>query len=170
MAVSAESKSSPEAPDRPAGGATRLPWTRSKALRFWMVAVATTALLETAVVALGAAFPAAAGHREAGVSILRVLAVAAALPLVFLALARFAESKYQRRPSKAFQAWHFGLYLTGTALASAGFLRHQANLDPAEPLLAAGEILLGAAALIFAGWIVGVILCTPAEDAPLGTF
>jgi hypothetical protein len=134
-----------------------------------MVAVATTALVETAVIALGAAFPAAAGHRGADVSTLRVLAVAAALPLLFLALARFAESKYQRRPTKAFQATHFGLYLAGTALVSAGFLRHQANLDPAKPLLAAGEILLGAAALIFAGWIVGVILCTPPEDARLGT-
>lgn len=134
-----------------------------------MVAVTTTALVETAVVALGGAFPAAAGNREGGAPTLRVLAVAAALPLLFLALARLAESKYQRRPSKAFQAWHFGLYLTGTALVSAGFLRHQANLDPSAPLLAAGEILLGAAALIFAGWIVGVMLCTPAEDAPLRT-
>lgn len=134
-----------------------------------MVAVATTALLETAVVALGAAFPPAAGHPDAGVSTLRVLAVAAALPLLFLALARLADSKYQRRPTKAFQAWHFGLYLAGTALVSAGFLRHQANLDPAEPLLTAGEVLLGAAALIFAGWIVGVILFTPAEDASLRT-
>lgn len=169
MPVSTESNASPRAPDRPASGEVRLPWTRPKAFRFWMVAVATTALLETAVVALGAAFPAAAGHREAGASTLRVLAVAAALPLLFLALGRFAESKYQRRPSKAFQAWHFGLYLTGTALVSAGFLRHQANLDPAEPLLAAGEILVGAAALIFAGWIVGVILFTPAEDATLRT-
>ena len=169
MAVSAESKASPEAPDRQVGGVSRLPWTRSKAFRFWMVAVATTALLETALVALGAAFPAATGNREAGTSTLRVLAVAATLPLLFLAFARFAESKYQRRPSKAFQVWHFSLYLTGTALVSAGFLRHQANLDPAAPLLAAGEILLGTAALIFAGWIVGVILCTPAEDAPLRT-
>lgn len=134
-----------------------------------MVGVATTALLETAVVALGAALPAAVGHREGGASTLRVLAVAAALPLLFLALARFAESRYQRRPSKAFQILHFGLYLAGTALVSSGFLRHQANRDPAEPLLAAGEILVGAAALIFAVWIVGVILFTPAEDATLGT-
>jgi hypothetical protein len=132
-----------------------------------MVAVATTALLEIAVIALGAALPAAEPNREAGAPTLRVLAVAAALPLLILALARLAESKYQRRPSKAFQAWHFGLYLAGTALVSAGFLRHQANLDPAVPLLFAGEVLLGAAAVIFAGWFVGVMLCTPAEDARL---
>ncbi|HEX5854865.1 MAG TPA: hypothetical protein VFZ57_04525 [Thermoanaerobaculia bacterium] len=54
-------------------------------------------------------------------------------------------------------------------LPAAGFLRHQANLDPAAPLLAAGEILLGAAALIFGGWIAGVILCAPADDAAFRT-
>lgn len=168
MAVESR-ETSPGEPNRAVTGASRPPWTRPRAFRFWMVAVATTALLETAVVALGAAFPAAAGNREPGASTLRVLAVAAALPLLFLALGRFAESRYQRRPTKAFQAWHFGLYLAGTALVSAGFLRHQANLDPATPLLATGEILLGAAALLFTGWIVGVILCTPPEDATLGT-
>jgi len=145
---------------------TRLPRTRTEAFHFWMLAIATTALVETALVALGAAFP-SAGHREGGVSTLRVLAIAAALPLLFLSFARVAESRYQRRPSKAFQIWQFGFYLSGTALVSAGFLRHQANLDPAEPLVAAGEILLGAAACLFAAWIASVILCTPPEDAPL---
>jgi hypothetical protein len=144
----------------------RLPRTRTEAFHFWMLAIATTALVETALVALGAAFP-SAGHREGGVSTLRILAIAAALPLLFLVFARVAESKYQRRPSKAFQIWQFGFYLSGTALVSAGFLRHQANLDPAEPLVAAGEILLGAAACLFAAWIASVILCTPPEDAPL---
>jgi hypothetical protein len=144
----------------------RLPRTRSQAFHFWMLAVATTALVETALVALGAAFPSAA-HREGGPSTLRILAIAAALPLLFLVLARVAESKYQRRPSKAFQISQFSFYLSGTALVSAGFLRHQANLDPAEPLVSAGEILLGAAACLFAAWIASVILCTPAEDAPL---
>ena len=66
MTVPTESNAPSEAPHRAAGGASTLPWTRSKAFRFWMVAVATTAVLETAVVALAAAFPAAAGHREAG--------------------------------------------------------------------------------------------------------
>ena len=144
----------------------RLPRTRTEAFHFWMLAIATTALAETALVALGAAFP-SAGHREGGVSTFRVLAIAAALPLLFLSFARVAESRYQRRPSKAFQIWQFGFYLSGTALVSAGFLRHQANLDPAEPLVAAGEILLGAAACLFAAWIASVILCTPPEDAPL---
>lgn len=145
---------------------TRLPRTRTEAFHFWMLAIATTALIETALVALGAAFPSAA-HREGGLSTLRILAIAAALPLLFLVFARVAESKYQRRPSKAFQAWQFSFYLSGTALVSAGFLRHQANLDPAAPLVAAGEILLGTAACLFAAWIASVILCTPPEDAPL---
>ena len=144
----------------------RLPRTRTEAFHFWMLAIATTALVETALVALGAAFP-SAGHREGGVSTLRILAIAAALPLLLLELARIAESRYQRRPSKAFQIWQFGFYLSGTALVSTGFLRHQANLDPAEPLVTAGEILLGAAACLFAAWIASVILCTPPEDAPL---
>ncbi len=146
--------------------ATRLPRTRSEAFHFWMLAIATTALVETALVALGAAFPSAA-PREDGLSTLRILAIAAALPLLLLVLARVAESRYQRRPSKAFQIWQFSFYLSGTALVSAGFLRHQANLDPAAPLVTAGEILLGAAACLFAAWIASVILCTPAEDAPL---
>lgn len=146
--------------------ATRLPRTRSEAFHFWMLAVATTALVETALIALGAAFPSAA-HREGGLSTLRILAIAAALPLLFLGFARVAESRYQRRPSKAFQIWQFSFYLFGTALVSAGFLRHQANLDPAAPLVAAGEILLAAAACLFAAWIANVILCTPSEDASL---
>lgn len=132
-----------------------------------MLAIGTTALVETALVALGAAFPSAAAHRESGPSTLRILAIAALQPLVFLVFARLAESKYQRRPSKAFQVWQFSCYLAGTALVSAGFLRQQANLDPAEPLLLAGEILLAAAACLFAGWFASVVLCTPPEDAPL---
>jgi hypothetical protein len=132
-----------------------------------MLAIATTALVETALVALGAAFPSAAAHRADDQTILRILAVAAALPLLFLVLARVAESRYQRRPSKGFQISQFIVYLCGTALVSAGFLRHQANLDPAEPLLAAGELLLGAAACLFVAWMAGVVLCTPPEDAPL---
>ena len=158
---------SPGSSDRPSSEKTRLPRTRTEAFHFWMLAVATTALLETALVALGAAFPSAAVHREGGQSTLRILAIAASLPLLFLVFARVAESRYQRRPSKAFQVWQFSFYLSGTALVSAGFLRHQANLDPAEPLVSAGEVLLGAAACLFAGWIASVVLCTPPEDAPL---
>src|SRR5512132_2852633 len=102
MASRAGPNPSPEPPRDPAAGRARLPWSRSEAFRFWMVAVATTALLETAVVALFAAL----------------------LPMLFLSLARFTEKKYQRRPTKAFQVSQFGLYLVGTALVSAGFLRH----------------------------------------------
>lgn len=143
----------------------RLPWSRSEAFRFWMVAVATTALVEIAVVALGAAFPAASAPRpESSHRTLRVLALAALLPMLFLSLARFAQRKYQRRPPKAFQASQFGLYLLGTVLVSAGFLRNRANLDPSLPLLLAGEIFLGAAALLLAAWIASVLLCTPTED------
>ena len=132
-----------------------------------MLAIATTALVETGLVALGAAFPSAAALRDGEEPTLRILAVAAALPLMFLALARVAEKKYQRRPSKVFQVWQFSVYLCGTALVSAGFLRRQANLDPAAPLVAAGEILLGAAACLFVAWMASVVLCTPAEDEPL---
>jgi hypothetical protein len=154
-------------PRRRASKETRLPRTRSEAFRFWMLAIATTALVETALVALGAAFPSAAAHGEGGRSTLRILAIASALPISFLVFGRVAEIKYQRRPSKAFQVWQFSFYLSGTALVSAGFLRRQANLDPATPLLTAGEILLGAAACLFAAWIASVILCTPSEDALL---
>ena len=101
---------------------------------------------------------------ESAQQTLRVLAIAALLPLLFLSLARLAEKKYQRRPPKALQISQFGLYLVGTALVSAGFLRHRANLDPSLPLLFAGEILLGAAALLLAAWIASVLLCTPTED------
>jgi hypothetical protein len=155
----------PEAPHDPAARRARLPRSRSEAFRFWMVAVVTTALLETAVLALGAAFPAASAPRpESAQQTLRVLAIAALLPMLFLALARFAEKKYQRRPPKAFQLSQFVLYLVGTALVSAGFLRHRANLDPSLPLLFAGEIFLGAAALLLAAWTASVLLCTPTED------
>lgn len=146
---------------------TRFPRTRSEAFHFWMLAIATTALVETALVALGAAFPSVASHRDGDRSTLRILAIAAALPLLFLVLARVAESKYQRRPSKGFQVCQFLVYLSGTALVSAGFLRHRANLDPAAPLVAAGELLLGAAACLLVAWMASVVLCTPAEDAPL---
>ena len=145
---------------------TRLPRTRTEAFHFWMLAIATTALVETAVVALGAAFPSATPP-DGEQSTVRILAIAGALPLLFLALARVAESRYQRRPSKAFQVWQFCVYLAGTALVSAGFLRRQANLDPAAPLVAGGEILLGAAACLFLAWMASVVLCTPPEDAPL---
>jgi hypothetical protein len=165
MAVRVGPNPFPEAPNGPAAGRPRLPWSRSEAFRFWMVAVATTALLETAVVALGAAFPAASAPRpESAQQTLRVLAVAVLLPMLFLSLARFAEKKYQRRPPKALQISQFGLYLVGTVLVSAGFLRHRANLDPSLPLLFAGEILLGAAALLLAAWVASVLLCTPTED------
>jgi hypothetical protein len=165
MAVRVGPNPSPETPKDPAARRTRLPRSRSEALRFWMVAVATTALLETAVVALGAAFPAASAPRpESAQQTLRVLALAALLPMLFLSLARFAEKKYQRRPPKALQVYQFGFYLVGTALVSAGFLRHRANVDPSLPLLFAGEILLGAATLLLAAWIASVILCTPTED------
>ncbi|MFI5119547.1 MAG: hypothetical protein ACHQM4_03995 [Thermoanaerobaculia bacterium] len=130
-----------------------------------MVAVATTAVLETAVVALGAAFPAASAPRpESAQQTLRVLGLAALLPMLFLSLARFAEKKYQRCPPKALQVAQFGLYLFGTALVSAGFLRHRANVDPSLLLLFAGELLLGAAALLLGAWIASVLLCTPTED------
>ncbi len=157
--------SSPEAPQGPAATKTRLPWSRSEAFRFWMVGVATTALLENAVVVLAAAFPAAPVPRpESAQQTLRVLAFAALLPMLFLSLARFAEKKYQRRPTKAFQVSQFGLYLAGTALVSTGFLRQRANLDPSLPLLLAGEVLLGAATLLLAAWIASVLLCTPTND------
>jgi hypothetical protein len=165
MAVRVDPNLFPEAPKGPAAGKTRLPWSRSEAFRFWMVAVATTALVETAVVAVGAAFPAASVPRpESAQQTLRVLALAALLPILLLSLARFAEKKYQRRPPKALQVSQFGVYLVGTVLVSAGFLRHRANLDPSLPLLFAGEILLGAAALLLAAWIASVLLCTPTED------
>jgi uncharacterized membrane protein len=165
MSVNVDAKAPLETPDRPVTGSTRLPRTRNEALRFWMLAVASTALLETTVVALGAAFPAASStHHETAEPTLRVLALAALLPALFLTLARFAEKKYQRRPPKALQAWQFGIYLAGTVLVSAGFLRHQANLDPSAPLLFAGEVLLGVATVLFTGWLASVILCTPAQD------
>lgn len=156
---------SPEAPKGPAAGRTRLPWSRSEALRFWTVAVVTTALLETAVVALGAAFPAAsARHSESARETLRILALAALLPMLLLSLARVVEKKYQRRPPKPLQVSQFALYLVGTALVSAGFLRHRANVDPSRPLLLAGEILLGAAVLLLAAWSASVFLCTSADN------
>jgi hypothetical protein len=152
---------------RSGAGTVRLPRTRSETFRFGVKVVATTALLETALVALGAAFPAAPAARSVGGdSPLRVLALAAALPLALVGLARLVETRYQTRPPKAFQAWQFSLFLLGMALVSAGFLRRQANLDPFRPLFAAGEILLGTAAVLFAAWIAAVILCTPVEDAP----
>ncbi len=84
MAVRVGPNPFPEAPNGPAAGRPRLPWSRSEAFRFWMVAVATTALLETAVVALGAAFPAASAPRpESAQQTLRVLAVAVLLPMLF---------------------------------------------------------------------------------------
>lgn len=165
MAERVDPKPCPDAPKGPAAGTTRLPWSRSEAFRLWMAAVATTALLETAVVALGAAFPAASPPRpESARQTLRVLAPAALLPAFFLFLARFADKKYQQRPPKFLQISQFGTYLVGTALVSAGFLRHRANLDPSLPLLLAGEILLGAATLLLAAWIASVLLCTPADD------
>jgi hypothetical protein len=166
MAVRIRPSPSPEeAPLDPAARRTRLPWSRSEAFRFWMVAVVTTALLETGVVAFGAALPAASAPRpESTQQTLRVLAIAALLPMFFLSLARFAEKRYQRRPPKALQLSQFALYLLGTALVSAGFLRHRANLDPSLPLLLAGEILLGAAALLLTAWTASVLLCTPTED------
>jgi uncharacterized membrane protein len=165
MSVSVDAKNPVGTPGRKVTGSTRLPRTRYEALRFWMLAVASTALLETTVVAFGAAFPAASSHHdEMAEPTLRVLAVAAILPTLFLSLARFAEKKYQRRPPKALQAWQFGLYLAGTVLVSAGFLRHQANLDPSAPLLLAGELHLGAATILFAAWLASVLLCTPTED------
>lgn len=165
MAEMASPNPSLEGPKGPPPGKTHLPWSRSQAFRFWMVAVATTALLETTVVALGAAFPAASAPSSGSAQqTLRVLALSALLPLLFLSLARFVEKKYQRRPNKALQISQFGLYLAGTALVSAGFLRHRANLEPSLPLLFAGEILLGAAALLLAAWIASVLLCTPTRD------
>ena len=165
MAVRVGPNRSPDAPKGPAAGRTRLPWSRSEALRFWMIAVVTTALLETAVVALGAAFPASsARHPESAQQTLRILALAALLPMLLLSLARLVERKFQRRPPKALQVSQFGLYLVGTALVSAGFLRHRANVDPSRPLLVAGEILLGAAALLLAAWSASVFLCTPTDD------
>ncbi|HSB64205.1 MAG TPA: hypothetical protein VLJ18_08565 [Thermoanaerobaculia bacterium] len=165
MAAIAGPNPSPEAPEGPPAGKPRLPWSRSEAFRFWMLAVATTALLETTVVAIGAAFPAASAPRpDSAQQTIRVLAVSALLPIVFLSLARFAEKKYQRRPPKALQVSQFSLYLAGTALVSAGFLRHRANLDPSLPLLFTGETLLGAAALLLAAWMASVLLCTPTDD------
>ena len=113
----------------------------------------------------GAALPSASpAHPASAQRTLRVLAFAALLPVLFLSLARFAEKKYQRRPTKAFQVSQFGVYLVGTALVSAGFLRQRANLDPSVPLLFAGEILLAAATLLLAAWIASVLLCTPTKD------
>jgi hypothetical protein len=151
----------PEAP----AGKTRLPCSRSEAFRIWMIAVAATALLQITVVALLAAFPAAsAPPRDAGELTFRVLAVSALVPVLFLFLARFAERRYQRRPTKPFQISQFGLYLAGTAFVGAGFLQHRVNFDPYPPLLFAGEILLGTALVLLAAWIASVILCTPTRD------
>jgi hypothetical protein len=155
----------PEALGRLVTGSTRLPRTRNEALRSWMLAIASTALLETTVVALGVAFPAdSSTHHGVLEPTFRILALAALLPALLLSLAHFAEKRYQRRPSKAFQACQFGVYFAGTVLVSAGFLRHQANLDPSAPLLFAGELLLGAATILFVAWLASVLLCTPAED------
>lgn len=154
-----------QAPGGSPAGKTRLPCSRSEAFRIWMIAVATTALLQVTAVALLAAFSdASAPPPDTGELTFRVLAVSAILPLLFLFLARFAEGRYQRRPTKAFQISQFGLYLAGTALVGAGFLQHRVDLDPYPPLLFAGEILLGTALVLLAAWIASVILCTPTKD------
>ncbi len=80
------------------------------------------------------------------------------LPLLFLAIAYYAERRLLRRPPKPLLLYQFGLFTLGTALETACVLERVPGVVALGLLGALGRAALGLALLAVTGWFVGVLL------------
>jgi hypothetical protein len=141
------------------------PLTRASALRRWKAAIISIAAVQVAVLLVVSAV-----HRyreEAGVTTsserFELVLNALGLPLLFLAIAYYAERRLLRRPPKPLLLYQFGLFTLGTALETAGVLDMVPG-DVAQAFVTGlGHAALGLALLAVMGWFTGVLL-TPVSN------
>ena len=136
------------------------PLTRASALRRWKAAIISIAAVQVAVLLVVAAVH-KYGERTGVVEPserIELALNAMGLPLLFLAIAYYAERRLLRRPPKPLLLYQFGLFTLGTALETACVL----NLVPghiAQALLPGlSHAALGLALLAVTGWFVGILL------------
>ena len=136
------------------------PLTRASALRRWKAAIISLAAIQVAVLLVVSAiqrYGEKTGIRSSS-GRLELLLNALGLPLLFLAIAYFAERRLLRRPPKPLLLYQFGLFTLGTALETACVLDLVPG-DVAQALLPGlGRAALGLALLAVTGWFVGVLL------------
>ena len=138
-----------------------LPWTRRAALEYWSRSVATLSLLATSVITLGAAFQ---GASLAWETTLVGLGLVAALPSLWIGLARLAERRYLSRPPKGFLAAALGLDFGGIALVAAAVVLLQSHAADANTLMRAGGVLEGCGTALLVAWFVAVLAVEPCGD------
>jgi hypothetical protein len=142
-----------------AGG--RLPWTRRVALEYWSRSISMLSLLATSVIAFAAAFR---GSFVDWDSTLLGLGLVAALPGLWIAVARIAERRYMSRPPKRFLAAALGLDFGGIALVAAAVVLLQSHGADAGSLMRAGGVLEGCGTVLLGAWFVAVIAARPSGD------
>jgi hypothetical protein len=139
----------------------RLPWTRRVALDYWSRSVAMLSLLATSVITLAAAFRGAPPDWD---STLLGLVLVAALPGLWIALARLAERRYLSRPPKPFLAAALGFAFGGVALVAAAVVLLQSQAADADSLMAAGGALEACGTVLLGAWFVAVLAVRPSGD------
>lgn len=135
--------------------------TRRAALEFWSRTIAILSLLATSAIALGAAFQGSSGNFP---YTLLGLALVSVLPVLWIALARFAEKRLFSRPPKRFLSASLGLDAGGIILVAAAVLLLQAKTSQAASIFAAGEVLEGCGTLLLLLWFLVARIAAPTDD------
>ena len=139
----------------------RFAFTRRTALAFWTRCIAMLSLLATSAIALGAAFQGISGGLE---YTFLGLGLVAALPVLWITLARFAEKRYLTRPPKGFLAAALGFDVGGIALVAGAVILLQSETSEAASLLRAGSVLEGCGTILLLLWFVAARVVAPTAD------
>jgi hypothetical protein len=139
------------------------PLSRREALEFWSRAVGYLSLAATGAIALGAAFQDISGGMDLEYTLLG-LGLVTALPVLWIALARFAERRYLTRPPARYIAAALGFDVSGIALVAGAVVLLQAETSAAAPVFAAGGVLEGCGTLLLLLWFLATRLVAPSSD------
>lgn len=148
--------------DRNSTSIPNFPVTRATALRRWKAAVVSISVVQIAVFLVLSALRHYRSIMDSGASSrVGLLTNAIGLPLLFLAIAYFAERRLLRRPPKPLLLSQFTLFALGTAVETVCLLRLQAGAIPSELLVSFGHAALALALISVGGWFAGVLLLFP---------
>lgn len=148
------------------GGRDSLPLTRASALERWrgglVLAVAAQAMVVAAATLrhLGNAAP---SEGSAGDMVLFWVLGVTALPLLLLGATTFAEKRLLTRPPKKLLAFHCGVFLCGSGLATAAVLGELGGGDAPGELIAVAAAFLLLSFLSLGAWFGATLLTLPDE-------